>query len=469
MRRFRDSLVVRSTMSADTAYLRTLRRRHQCDAASPSPRARKVPSAARFGDRVSGAAYALALRVLMVAVAALVDAWKPGGLRYTDVDYDVLRDGAAAVLRGGSPFERATYRYSPFVSWLLLLDLWTSLPLAKLLFCVCDVWLGQSVGALARERGASPAVAALWLWNPISIILCTRGSWDALTVWLVLLALRSKRAPVRAGALLGVATHLRLYPVTYSVAFLGHFFFEKRRLAFGPSMKFGVAFAGGVLAPTLYAHRTYGMVYVEEALAYHLTREDHRHSFSVFWLPIYLAQAVQNHHLRRLLKLAPFLAHLALQTAALLTLRRDLDACVFAQTLLFVAANKVCTAQYFCWWLPLLIVVAADKPLNIIRPARNWVVCCGLWLSVAYALEFRGLAAHALLWGCSLLFFRANVDLLLAAVASPSSEKKEAPRVLVTLSNGLVETESWTDDGDTDDFADDSSDPGTATGWGVAL
>ena len=67
-----------------------------------------------------------------------------------------------------------------------------------------------------------------------------------------------------------------------------------------------------------------------------------------------------------------------------------------------------------------------------------------------------------------MLFFRANVDLLLAAVASPSSEK-EAPRVLVTLSNGLAETESWTDDGDTDEFEDDGSDPGTATGWGVAL
>ena len=133
-----------------------------------------------------------------------------------------------------------------------------------------------------------------------------------------------------------------------------------------------------------------------------------------------------------------------------------------------MAANKVCTAQYFCWWLPLLCVVAADGPRRIIRPARNWGVACGLWLGVAYALEFRGLAAHALLWGCSLLFFRANVDLLLAAVASPSSEK-EAPRVLVTLSNGLAETESWTDDGDTDEFEDDGSDPGTATGWGVAL
>ena len=135
----------------------------------------------------------------------------------------------------------------------------------------------------------------LWLFNPVSIVLCTRGSWDAVSVYLVLQALLSKRAPVKAGLLLGLATHLRLYPVIYAAPFLYNFGFEpRRRLPWIRALAFSLAFASGLILPTLYAYHTYGSVYVEEALLYHLRRADHRHSFSVFWLPIYLSRAVRD-------------------------------------------------------------------------------------------------------------------------------------------------------------------------------
>ena len=400
----------------------------------------------------------------MVAGASIIDAYKPLGLRYTDVDYDVLKDGARYMAQGGSPFQRATYRYSPLVAWPLLLDLKTGLPVAKLVFCVMDVLLGNAMGQLASQRGASSHVRLLWLFNPISIVLCTRGSWDAVSVYLVVKALLSKRSPVKAGLLLGLATHLRLYPVIYAAPFLYNFCFEeRRRLPWIRALAFCAAFASGLLAPTLYAYHSDGQVYVEEALLYHLRRADHRHSFSVFWLPIYLSRALQDSRLTLLLKLAPFAAHLLLQAASLIALKHDLDKCALAQTLLFVAANKVCTAQYFCWWLPLLLVVVDDWR-RILRPARNWVLSCGLWLLVAYGLEFRGLPVHLLLWGCSLLFFRANVDLLISAVSAPP-EEKAPPQVRV--SSIVEETDSWTDDGDTEDDVDD--DPGEASGWGMKL
>ena len=429
-----------------------------------------MPSPARRGGSRRQApeppftAAALALRFALVAVAALVDAYKPLGLRYTDVDYDVLKDGARAMMRGGSPFSRATYRYSPLVAWPLLLDIKTGLPLAKLVFCLMDVLLGNAMGQLASQRGASSHVRLLWLFNPISIVLCTRGSWDAVSVYFVLKALLSKRSPVKAGLLLGLATHLRLYPVIYAAPFLYNFCFEeRRRLPWIRALAFCVAFAGGLLGPTLYAYRAYGSVYVEEALLYHLRRADHRHSFSVFWLPIYLSRALQDSRLNLLLKVAPFAAHVVLQAASLLALKHDIDKCALAQTLLFVAANKVCTAQYFCWWLPLLLVVVDDWR-RILRPARNWVLSCGLWLGVAYGLEFVGLPVHLLLWGCSLLFFRANVDLLISAVSAPP-EEKAPPQVRV--SSIVEETDSWTDDGDTDEDVDD--DPGEASGFSLKL
>ena len=165
-----------------------------------------------------------------------------------------------------------------------------------------------------------------------------------------------------------------------------------------------------------------------------------------------------------LLKVAPFAAHLVLQAASLIALKHDMEKCALAQTLLFVAANKVCTAQYFLWWLPLLIVVVDDWRI-ILRPLRNWVLSCGLWLCVAYGLEFRGLPVHILLWGCSLLFFRANVDLLISAVSSPP-EEKTPPQVRV--SSIVEETDSWTDDGDTDEDVDDE-DPGAASGFSLKL
>ena len=415
---------------------------------------------------ISITAAALAIRFALVAVAALVDASKPLGLRYTDVDYDVLKDGARYMAEGGSPFQRATYRYSPLVSYPLLLDVTTGLPVAKLVFCVFDVLVGDAIGDLASQRGASYHVRLLWLFNPVAIVLCTRGSWDAVSVYLVLQALLSKRSPVKAGLLLGFATHLRLYPVIYAAPFLYNFCFEaRRRLPWIRALAFSLAFASGLILPTLYAYHTYGSVYVEEALLYHLRRADHRHSFSVFWLPIYLSRARQDDALRLLLKLAPFAAHVLLQAASLLALKNDIEKCALAQTLLFVAANKVCTAQYFLWWLPLLIVVVDDWRF-MWRPLRNWVLSCGLWLLVAYGLEFRGLPVHILLWGCSLLFFRANVSLLMSAVSAPP-EAKAPPQVRVA--NLVVEeTDAWTDDGDTDEDVDDD-DPGAASGFSLKL
>ena len=184
-------------------------------------------------------------------------------------------------------------------------------------------------------------------------------------------------------------------------------------------------------APTALAYFCYGSTYVDHALAYHVTRLDHRHNLAAFWLPIYAVEGLPGGSrskplLRRALAVGPFLAHGALQAAAVVGLRRDLAATVFAQTLLFVAANKVCTAQYFCWWLPFAVVVAgpglvharhgAAKRRSVARALGYWAAALAAWLAVAFRLEFAGDAAHGPLWALGLGFLAANAGLLAAVL-----------------------------------------------------
>ncbi|KAH8046716.1 hypothetical protein JL720_16310 [Aureococcus anophagefferens] len=308
---------------------------------------------------------ALGARLALIALGLAVDALRPLGLRYTDVDYDVLRDGAAAMVAGaaGGPYARVplqSFARAAAVGGVAA----AGLPVGKVVFALADVALGARVEALLRARGLSANAAALargLVSEPVAEPVHARG--DAAVAALVAGALvaAAARAPRRGGRGRGArprgargstrrsarpafARLLRRDGVTRALAFCG-------------------AFAAAAAAPTALAYFCYGSTYVDNALAYHVTRLDHRHNLAAFWLPIYAVEGLPGGSrfkplLRRALAVGPFLAHALLQARRSSDCARDLAATVFAQTLLFVAANKVCTAQYFCWWLPFAVVVA---------------------------------------------------------------------------------------------------------------
>ena len=236
----------------------------------------------------------LAIRLILTyALPALLDdSLLLQGVRYTDIDYDVFTDAAEHVARGRSPYNRHTYRYTPFLAKLLALPLEYDLShsdsgrllggifsvryFGKILFCIADVICGYIIIILRRRRRAtlqinneekikstsitrgwkqyisdiilSPEMkdSLWWLYNPLPINICTRGSAESLVVLLPVLATvaiadmhirqsmsssdkaKSLRDNVlaracAAGVIHGIGIHAKLYPVIYTISFMAYF------------------------------------------------------------------------------------------------------------------------------------------------------------------------------------------------------------------------------------------------------
>ncbi|KAJ1459867.1 PIG-M-domain-containing protein [Pelagophyceae sp. CCMP2097] len=383
----------------------------------------------------------LGVRCFFVGVGMFVDGLGKS-IDYTDVDYLVLHDAAALVARGASPYGRTTYRYTPVFAYLLLPDVLLGTTfIARLLFSAFDVALGVAIFSLLRRRGLAIAKAhqyALygWMLNPLAVNICTRGSLDAVVAGLVagalLLALRAAdgASPLRdslaCGAVLGLGAHVKIYPAMHVLAVLV-FFVHRRAWRKAAACLSGSAISFVVC--TAACCWIYGGEYVEHAVVYHVTRRDHRHNFSAYWFPMYLAGGLDGVYGgvsgNLGLALVPlFLTAFTLVAATIFVAPLDLPLAVFAQTLLFVAGNKVCTAQYFVWWAPFALVVVApawptatrETKQRLVGAALRWLTALALWLFLASLLEFRGINVLAPLWAATLVFYAANLHVLTTVV-----------------------------------------------------
>jgi phosphatidylinositol glycan class M len=379
------------------------------------------------------------LRVALVAFSLWADARLP--VRFTDADYFVFRDAAAAVARGGSPYARATYRYPPLVA--LLLAPGEALGLGavwgKALFCAADVACGALVVAAARAGGAPRAAArraaALHLLSPFAAVLAARGSADALggALLLAALAAAAARRPGAAGAALGLAAHARLYPALLALPLAlalrgrgprarrvacGLCHARVRRAAAAAAATFFAAGAAGVAA--------YGADAVDEAYLFHAARVDARHNFAVAWHATYLTgRGVAG---------GGAVAAVASVLGGALAARGDLPLAAAVAVWALVAGNGVVTAQYFGWWqalLPLAAVRSRARAPAAAAAAAAWLAAEAHWLRWAYALEHRGEAVHDRLAAAAALFFAVNVAAAAALVAAHdwAAADAEAARV----------------------------------------
>jgi phosphatidylinositol glycan class M len=166
---------------------------------------------------------AIALRIILFFYGLWQDANSP--MKYTDIDYYVFTDAARFVSRGGSPYDRETYRYTPLLAWMLLPTTWSStwFSFGKVLFAFSDIvagWLIVLVLMNGKKMSMERALkfASIWLLNPMVATISTRGSSEGLlgVMVIALLWAITRRKIALAGVLLGLGVHFKIYPFIYA-------------------------------------------------------------------------------------------------------------------------------------------------------------------------------------------------------------------------------------------------------------
>ena len=429
---------------------------------------------------------AILLRIGLLIFGILQDQYAP--LPYTDIDYFVFTDAARYVSRGLSPYERETYRYTPLLAWLLIPTAWPGpvwFAFGKILFAAADIvagWLtllvlrSPSDGGGGMDSTRALKYASIWLLNPMVATISTRGSSEGLLgvmvvalVWAVL-----TRRIALAGALLGLAVHFKIYPFIYGISILWFLdddepvglakketksvpaslidqavhFSNKFRLILLTSSLFTFAALNGIM---FYLH---GMLFLQHTYLHHLTRIDHRHNFSPYNTLLHLA-SIQSAatsststsgseiiSISMGIERLAFLPQLLLSAIfiPLILAKRSLPGAMLVQTFAFVTFNKVCTSQYFLWYLVLLPFYLpysslVHKPSLGFTVAGAWVGSQGLWLYLGWRLEFLGQSTFVPgLWLAGLLFFGVNcwiLGIMITDVGRRDKSRQGNSRVVV--------------------------------------
>lgn len=131
------------------------------------------------------------------------------------------------LLKGRSPYNRATYRYTPLLAWMLVPNITLSPMFGKVLFIACDVlagWLIYIITSKYTEAATSLLAAQMWLFNPLPIIVSSRGNAESIMAVLVLASLNCMHSRKiwslsAAFGLLAASVHFKIYPVTYALPY----------------------------------------------------------------------------------------------------------------------------------------------------------------------------------------------------------------------------------------------------------
>jgi phosphatidylinositol glycan class M len=430
---------------------------------------------------------------------------------YTDIDYKVFTDAARHVLEHKSPYDRHTYRYSPLLAFFLIPNVILHHAFGKVLFCLVDLvdailirtivkatlteylqFTGEgdknqncppvmgrnrkkskpNKGKKAEKKSADETeltanlAMIIWLYNPLTVAVGTRGNCDSIAVFFVLATLYALQCQKRyflAGLIHGVAIHFRLYPLMYSLTFYMYlskfstYSLEDRRKSRANSGG-GVKEITGLSDVRIAASRKpekktifkkkyllylvpnfdqirlvqgcvlslftligifyslYGYKFLFETYLYHFIRKDTRHNFSLYFYLQYLTAWIKNVGIwQKVLVVLPQIVLLVVFSFRYGLNRFSLNFSVLAQTIVIVTYNSVLTSQYFVWImavLPLCLWQIRMTTSNAVFLVVVWFAAQGAWLLPAYFLEFHGQNTFLFIWIQSVSFFCANIAIL---------------------------------------------------------
>ncbi|CAG9321016.1 unnamed protein product [Blepharisma stoltei] len=342
-------------------------------------------------------------------------------LKYTDIDYKVYSDAANYVYEGNSPYLRHTYRYTPLLAYILIPNVLVPF-FGKILFIVGDLVSGCFLIKLLKLENENPLWSATLLLNPIAINVSTRGSSDSLTSVLLLGAiyfLKTNKIEL-AGILYGLSVHLRIYPIIYCLSF--YLWIDKEKSSFFTykRIKFTLISGGLFLALIAVFWKIYGWEFLYETYLYHFIRKDNRHNFSLYFYMLYLT----FQSAAKVLGLLAFIPQWGLIAyLGFFMTKKNLYTTLIAETFIFVIFNKVCTAQYFLWYMILIPLLLPKFNISLKRITvllTCWVASELFWNYWCYRLEYLGENKFLEIWIASALFFMTNAWILREIiVASP--------------------------------------------------
>lgn len=169
---------------------------------------------------------AFVLRVLLIIYGCYHDKYMD--VAYTDIDYSVFTEAAQHVANGNSPYDKDTYKYTPVLAYLLLPNIYIHVVFGKLLFCSFDILVAfilfQICNKWLRTNRAESYVSILWLFNPLTLTISSRGNAEAIQIVLVLTCLLMilEGHYLAGGLVYGISVHFKLYPIIYLLPIMLH-------------------------------------------------------------------------------------------------------------------------------------------------------------------------------------------------------------------------------------------------------
>ena len=400
----------------------------------------------------------LSIRYLIIIITEYL--YYTYGVLYTDIDYHVFSDGAKHIIKLESPYERETYRYTPLLAILMIPNIKIWYPIGKFLLSTIDVGVGYLIEKLLkiqsknkkeektfgevlkeeRDEAFYSYASLFYLYNPLTIVICTRGSADCIITFLVLLSLiyLEKGKYYLSAFIYGFSVHFKIYPIIYAPSIFLYLLYKEfvknktkelapipfcRRLIFKvistikmvlnnlfTKISFSyIIISSGVFFVLLgIFYKLIGYKFLYEYLLYHLVRKDHRHNYSIFYYIIYLTYDI---NFSKYLSLVTFLPQIILILLVTIFLYKDINLCLIILTMIFVHFNKVITAQYFIWYLSLIPLIIHRNLLFSVKKCKGivmfivWMFFEMIWNTFSHFLEYNGENYFISMWIVNIIFF----------------------------------------------------------------